>query len=185
MARLHSPRVSASTAATIKRSSRPLVTLGNITNGGFSTHFLSILKSVTRGSSGSLAHGSLFPGRPRVAFKLFVAMSRKPLGDGSVLIISGGTNVEGAVSRAQYRTSILRSQGRRTRLPTARNIWDKRFTDSATGADVIGGGARSNMSMVIPLTDGKFKCCFTTTTSGIWPSHPNYGVNLTLQLWGR
>lgn len=59
------------------------------------------------------------------------------------------------------------------------------LTDVLTGARIVGGGIRSNMSTVIPLTDGQFKFCFTTTTTGAWPDHPSYGVNLTVQLWGH
>ena len=59
------------------------------------------------------------------------------------------------------------------------------LTDSVTGANIVGGGVRSNVSTVIPLKDGKFKFCFRTTTTGAWPDHPSYGVNLTVQMWGH
>lgn len=48
----------------------------------------------------------------------------------------------------------------------------------------IGGGSRTNMSTVIPLTDGQYKFSFHDTTVGQYPTQPSYGINLTLQLWG-
>ena len=83
MAKLLLPRLSVSTAATIKRSSRPLVTLGNMTNGGFSTHFLSILKLATPWEQAIAGARKSVSWQAVKAFKLPVAMSRAPLGGGA------------------------------------------------------------------------------------------------------
>jgi hypothetical protein len=47
-------------------------------------------------------------------------------------------------------------------------------------------GPRSNASMTVPLTNGEFDFCYVTSTAGgLHPLRPSYGINLTLQKWGR
>lgn len=48
-----------------------------------------------------------------------------------------------------------------------------------------GGGQRSNMATFVPLSQAKFKFCFYLNTPGQWPDNSSYGINLTLQAWGR
>lgn len=49
----------------------------------------------------------------------------------------------------------------------------------------LAGGQRTNMSTWVPLADGKFEFCYTLSTGGSWPTNPAYGINLSLQAWGR
>lgn len=48
-----------------------------------------------------------------------------------------------------------------------------------------GGGTRAPLSLWVPLEAGKFHFKWTTSTSGPWPEHASYGVNLTLTAWTR
>lgn len=49
----------------------------------------------------------------------------------------------------------------------------------------LGGGQRSNISVMVPLNEGKFQFCYSLSTSGAWPTNSSYGINLSLQAWGR
>lgn len=49
----------------------------------------------------------------------------------------------------------------------------------------VGGGQRSNMATWVPLNAGKFDFSFQANTTGVWPANCGYGINLTLQAWGR
>lgn len=49
----------------------------------------------------------------------------------------------------------------------------------------IGSGQRSNAAFWTPLTNGKAKFCYWVSTSGKWPTNSAYGINFTLQAWGR
>lgn len=49
----------------------------------------------------------------------------------------------------------------------------------------VGGGQRSNMAAFVPLYNGKFKFCLTHGNGGTYPGGSAYGINLTLQAWGR
>ncbi len=46
-------------------------------------------------------------------------------------------------------------------------------------------GQRSPMATWVPVRDGKFQFTYSVTTPGTWPDHSSYGVNLTIQAWGR
>ena len=48
------------------------------------------------------------------------------------------------------------------------------------------GGVRSNAAAMIPVENGKFKACYTVSTSGNYydtPPHASYGLNFTPQFW--
>jgi hypothetical protein len=49
----------------------------------------------------------------------------------------------------------------------------------------VGGGQRSNMSSWVPLVGGKFEFQWNRNTYGPWPSECSYGINLSLQAYGR
>lgn len=49
----------------------------------------------------------------------------------------------------------------------------------------VGGGQRSNMSTLVPLSERKFQFCYFLNTPGEWPDNSSYGINLSIQAWGR
>lgn len=49
----------------------------------------------------------------------------------------------------------------------------------------VGGGQRSNMSTLAPLTDGQTQMCYYLNTPGRWPTNSSYAINLSIQAWGR
>lgn len=49
----------------------------------------------------------------------------------------------------------------------------------------VGNGQRSNAAFWTPLTNGKFKFCYWVATPGSWPTNSAYGLNFSLQMWGR
>lgn len=49
----------------------------------------------------------------------------------------------------------------------------------------IGGGQRQTMFVAVPLNAGKFQFCYSVATPGAWPTNSSYGINLSLQGWGR
>lgn len=49
----------------------------------------------------------------------------------------------------------------------------------------VGNGQRSNAAFWVPLTNGKFKFCYFVSTPGLWPTNSAYGLNFSLQMWGR
>lgn len=49
----------------------------------------------------------------------------------------------------------------------------------------VNGGQRSGFASWVPLEDGLFVYCYTVTTPGGYPEHSSYGINLSLQAWGR
>lgn len=90
-------------------------------------------------------------------------------------IISGGISVEPAIP--DFHITFARPDD------TTANC-KKYIGQTSLGSAAGGGGARSPFSTIVPMTDGHYKFCFTTSTSGNWPSHPSYGINLTVQWWG-
>jgi len=48
-------------------------------------------------------------------------------------------------------------------------------------------GQRSNAAFWVPLTNGKFKFCYVLPSSvtASWPVGSSYGINFSLQMWGR
>jgi hypothetical protein len=49
----------------------------------------------------------------------------------------------------------------------------------------VGNGIRSNAAFFVPLNAGKFQFCYYIQTPGKWPTNSSYGINFTLQMWGR
>lgn len=49
----------------------------------------------------------------------------------------------------------------------------------------VGGGQRSTMATWVPLKDGKFDFSYHIATPGAWPTNSAYGINLSVQMWGR
>lgn len=49
----------------------------------------------------------------------------------------------------------------------------------------VGGGQRSNMATLVPLSERKFQFCYFLNTPGAWPTNSSYGINLSIQAWGR
>ena len=49
----------------------------------------------------------------------------------------------------------------------------------------VGGGQRSNMASFVPLKNGEFEFCFHFNTPGQYPTNSAYGINISLQAWGR
>lgn len=47
------------------------------------------------------------------------------------------------------------------------------------------GGQRSTIATWVPVRDGKFEFRYEKSTPGAWPANSAYGVNLTIQAWGR
>lgn len=47
------------------------------------------------------------------------------------------------------------------------------------------GGSRAPASVRVPLSNGKFKWSYWTSTNGEYPNSASYAVNLTLTGWGR
>jgi hypothetical protein len=48
-----------------------------------------------------------------------------------------------------------------------------------------GGGQRSGFASWVPLSDGCAEMGFRLSTPAQWPQWPAYGVNLSVQMWGR
>lgn len=81
---------------------------------------------------------------------------------------------------------------------TTNEIADMRITFAADAASVdcnqyigqvteahVQGGQRSPISVMVPLRDAKFAFCYRVSTTGTWPKNSAYGINLSLQAWGR
>lgn len=49
----------------------------------------------------------------------------------------------------------------------------------------VGSGQRSTMSTWVPVRDGKFQFTYSKATGGAYPTNSAYGINLTIQAWGR
>jgi hypothetical protein len=49
----------------------------------------------------------------------------------------------------------------------------------------VGGGQRSSSSSWVALTNNKFRFCYTVPAKPAWPTGASYGINLSLQAWGR
>lgn len=49
----------------------------------------------------------------------------------------------------------------------------------------IASGQRSTFSTMVPLNAGKFDFCYRISTTGNYPDHSAYAINLSLQAWGR
>lgn len=47
------------------------------------------------------------------------------------------------------------------------------------------GGQRSPLTVMVPLTNGKFQYCYHVTTPGAWPTNSSYGVNMSVQAYWR
>jgi hypothetical protein len=65
------------------------------------------------------------------------------------------------------------------------NAFDCAFYLGQTIEASVGNGQRSNAAFWVPLTNGKFKFCYSLSTSGQWPTNSSYGINFSLQMWGR
>lgn len=91
---------------------------------------------------------------------------------GGMLLITHGTIVETADIHATFK-----------RPGDTTATCDKYFGQTTEAH--VGGGQRSNLATWIPLENASFDWCYTTTTSGNWPANSSYGVNMTLQMWGR
>lgn len=89
-----------------------------------------------------------------------------------ILIITHGTNAE----IADVRVTMARAND-------ATANCDK-YIGQTIEANTS-GGQRSNMATFVPLHQGRFKFCFMHANGGVYPNGSAYGINLSLQAWGR
>lgn len=60
-----------------------------------------------------------------------------------------------------------------------------RYIGQAVSYNVFQGEVRSNMATFVPLNGGKFDFCIIKGGTGDPIMNASYGINLTLQMWGR
>ena len=88
-----------------------------------------------------------------------------------IAIITHGTTVETAAAYITF-------------APDGAAIDCTRYIGQVVEA-MVGGGQRSPMTYLVPLNAGKFQFCYYVSTPGAWPNNSSYGINLSLQAWGR
>ena len=96
-----------------------------------------------------------------------------------LLIITHGTTPETADMYVGFRA--YGDTGTEAGLPASGGTW---YLGQSVETSVT-GGQRSAMATWVPVRDGKFEFRFSKATPGTYPIHSSYGVNLTIQAWGR
>lgn len=96
-----------------------------------------------------------------------------------ILIVTQGKTVEISDLHVSFKSIDDAEECPVPQTPTCAPYIGQTLTVSA------GSGARSPMSVWVPLTNGRFFFKWTASTGGKWPEHASYGVNLTLLAWTR
>jgi hypothetical protein len=66
-------------------------------------------------------------------------------------------------------------------LPTYGGAW---YNGQIVG-HLPGANIRSPYAVWCPVKDGKWQMTYSITTPGTWPTNTAYGVNMSIQAWGR
>lgn len=92
-------------------------------------------------------------------------------------IITGGTSTEPAIP--DMHVTFAQPNDPVTNSPCVKYLGQFSLPDALPNQ-----GTREDFSTIIPMINSKFKFCYTASTTGNWPTHPGYGLNLTAQWWG-
>ena len=101
-----------------------------------------------------------------------IASNAKWVELGGIEIITHGTSVETADMHVTFRMA-----GSTTGDCT-------KYIGQVVEAN-IGGGERAPVTVTVPLVNGEFDWCYQIFTSGQWPDHSSYGLNMVPTKWGR